>query len=517
MRRALLLALAACAACSARAPAPNACGASACQVTRDTFTQAAPLALDLLFVLDNSRATDPPRRSLATHLAALTAPLQAVHADLHVGLITTDLGAGPGAVAALACQPGGDGGRLQNTPRGAGCDGAHLVDPANRFLAWAPDPAGGAPVANFTGSLPEAFACYAELASGCEAEHQLAAIGAALDGCHVAGGCSVTANNGFLRPGAFLQVVILTDEDDCSAPPWTTLFDPSPEAAAVLGPLTSYRCFEYGVLCHGADPGREPGSRFGCEPGSADPDPAHQLIAVELFAAFLQSLKADPRMVGVAVIGGPPAPVAVGAGVNGPDLQPSCASALGAADPAIRLAAFVDLFAADRGAFFTVCQNDLRPPLATLAGRLAPAAPGVGACLSAPLRNADATGRALQPACTVREQALGAAGSSREIPRCAPVVCDPAAGDCARLTHTLPAGAPACWYVWPDAAACGPARPGGVASGYRLRVDRGVYADGEPVPPAAAVETVVDCATCPADPPDCSPACAWNWPERCGG
>jgi hypothetical protein len=53
------------------------------------------------------------------------------------------------------------------------------------------------------------------------------------------------ANAGFLRPGATLGVIFLTDEDDCSVRS-PTLFSP---ANAVLGPLESFRCTRFGVTC----------------------------------------------------------------------------------------------------------------------------------------------------------------------------------------------------------------------------------------------------------------------------
>jgi hypothetical protein len=74
-----------------------------------------------------------------------------------------------------------------------------------------------------------AFSCVATLAGGgCGIEQPLEAMKLALD--------NHPDNVGFLRPLSHLAVVIIADEDDCSARDATTLFDPEP--VDVMGPLT---------------------------------------------------------------------------------------------------------------------------------------------------------------------------------------------------------------------------------------------------------------------------------------
>ena len=58
-------------------------------------------------------------------------------------------------------------------------------------------------------------------------------------------------NPGFLRDDALLVVLLMTDEDDCSAPPDTPLFDPSSGGVATYGTLHSFRCTQFGVVCDG--------------------------------------------------------------------------------------------------------------------------------------------------------------------------------------------------------------------------------------------------------------------------
>ena len=48
-----------------------------------------------------------------------------------------------------------------------------------------------------------------------------------------------------------LAVVYVTDEDDCSAPPTSDLFDPSTNGVNMYGTLHSFRCTQFGVQCNG--------------------------------------------------------------------------------------------------------------------------------------------------------------------------------------------------------------------------------------------------------------------------
>jgi hypothetical protein len=147
--------------------------------------------------------------------------------------------------------------------------------------------------------------------------------------------------------------------------PCTTLWDPSQATAdSPLGCL-NYRQFEYGNVCDGQPPGRQPGPRTGCGPGSWDPDPHHRELLPDEFAAFFKALKPDPRQVYVAVIAGPPAPVGVGVGQEHcAMLEGSCTGPLGEVAPAIRLASLVGRFDADRARFISLCDFDADPDAA---------------------------------------------------------------------------------------------------------------------------------------------------------
>ena len=169
-------------------------------------------------MIDNSNSMDEKQASLMQHfqkfmdrLVDLTPPL-----DMHIGIVTSDLGAGQ--FTPPSCdRVGGDKGVLQNTPIGTTCATAQLIDANDHFLTYVPDPAGGDPTTNFTGTIADAFSCYAALGvSGCGFEHQLASVRAAFDTafdpCHPHTSCTAELNAGFLRPDAALAIVLLTDE-----------------------------------------------------------------------------------------------------------------------------------------------------------------------------------------------------------------------------------------------------------------------------------------------------------------
>jgi hypothetical protein len=68
-------------------------------------------------------------------------------------------------------------------------------------------------------------------------------------------------NVGFLRPDAELAIILLTNEDDCSALPTTTLYslNGGPQSLKnALGPVANYRCNQFGHLCRDANGSTSP-------------------------------------------------------------------------------------------------------------------------------------------------------------------------------------------------------------------------------------------------------------------
>lgn len=309
--------------------------------------------IDILFVIDNSGSMQEEQTSLATNFNRFINVLNNIEGGLpnvHIGVVSTDTGAGPFNIS--GCSGNGDNGVLQSAPTSA------CTPPSGAFIQDIDN--GGTRMKNYTGALEDAFVCIARLGiDGCGFEQPLESMRRALNG-------SNPTNTGFLRPSAFLAVVIISDEDDCSTED-TSMFDTSQTSISdPLGPLSSFRCFEFGVKCEPDDP-RTPGPRQNCVPR----DDSQFMFKVDDYVTFLKGLKDDPSMVIVAAIIGNPEPVVVGANdMANPELEPSCVSASGEADSAVRIAHFVDQFP-QRGTVQTICNDDLSDALNVIAQLLA--------------------------------------------------------------------------------------------------------------------------------------------------
>lgn len=321
--------------------------------------------LDLLFVIDDSGNTAHLQQSLDEGLPGLFDRLGTL--DLHVGVVTSDLGTSTssgdiapdiGAVGTGGCSGVGNGGNLRV--------GDALVDGVFLSDVGLPD---GTRQRNYDGELAQAVGQMVRVGStGCGFEQPLAAMRTALE--------ANPANAGFVRPDAMLAVILLTDEDDCSARD-AALFGP----ATADNPQQSFRCTRFGVTClqggNTSDEMTQPGRKGGCGPSLDAPlldDPT-------VFHDFLVALKGDPRRVVVGGIVGDlePFEVVLRAPTSGgtplPALERSCtfagpgASGEQSADPAVRLSAFADQFG-DRGVTTSVCQSDLVGPLDEIAARV---------------------------------------------------------------------------------------------------------------------------------------------------
>jgi hypothetical protein len=205
--------------------------------------------VDLLFVIDNSNSMAGEQAQLRAQfprlMEALTTGLRAPDdtrpftpvRDMHVGVVSTDMGI-PGVELPPSCHAdGGDDGRLLNTPRG----GAECAAAYPSFLSYQAD-------STDPTQLAQDFACVATLGTGgCGFEQQLEAPlkaltprvlldengepSAAIPSKFIAtqeerswGRGDMPAaqggNLGFLRNDpddpSLLVVVLLTDEEDCS-------------------------------------------------------------------------------------------------------------------------------------------------------------------------------------------------------------------------------------------------------------------------------------------------------------
>jgi hypothetical protein len=382
--------------------------------------------LDLLFVIDNSPSMADKQVSLAESFPRMMQKLDQLDGgrpNLHIGVITSDMGTQGSAVAAPGPALGtlGAGGCA-----GVGGDGAlnHLGDPSltEGYLSDVATLDGRAQ--NYAGTLADEFSRLARVgAGGCGFEQHLAAMRRSLVN---------PANAGFLRPEANLAVVILADEDDCSA------LDPAlfGAAGAALGPLDSFRCFEQGVVCD-PDAPRTPGDKHGCKPRAA----TTLVESVEPFVNALLAVKLDPRQIMVAgVIGDPGAvsvvPEAAPAG-GAVKLAASCVfddpAGPETADPAVRLAAFLGHFPG-RSQLTSICNHDLSGPLDAI-GATAKRLVG-DPCIDTTALADASPDPGIQPACEVTEVRDADPDHAASLPLCAT------------------AGAADCFTLVADAAAC---------------------------------------------------------------
>jgi hypothetical protein len=230
---------------------------------------------DILFMVDNSPSMDPKQAALADNFPAMMAALQRIEGGLpnvHIGVISSDFGAGGGEMGANCSTPLGNRGLLWGndnslsamagrselynqfaTVAGGTTNGCGL----NQGARWIEDtrtPGGTGRQKNYSGELADVFSCLAKAPGnhGCGEEHQLQSIRMALNPVK---GLN-EANLGFLRWQAYLAIIMVTDEDDCSADPYSGS-DHKPNNDKLFTPngltieSTSLRCAGRGHVCNG--------------------------------------------------------------------------------------------------------------------------------------------------------------------------------------------------------------------------------------------------------------------------
>jgi hypothetical protein len=390
--------------------------------------------LDLLFVIDNSESMADKQLALAQAFPRMADKLTQLDGglpNLHIGVITSDMGTQGSAVATPGpdVPPVGAGGCS-----GVGQDGAlqvHGVDLGGQlFISDVEDAsAPGGRARNYAGDLRDVVGNLLQVGStGCGFEQHLAALRRSF---------ATPANAGFFRPDANLGIVILADEDDCS------LLDPRllSSDSTELGPRQSFRCFDQGVICvPGAS--RTPGAKHDCMP-RAD---GTLVESIGPFVAAVEAVKPDPRRVMVTAVVGDPAPVEVvlappSAGeLPIPALVPSCTfdgpGGPERADPAVRLAAFVDRFAGrlPGSSLGSICSADLAGPVDAIA-RTARRMVGDPCIDTTGLADASSD-PGIQPACEVSDV--------RDSDSAHPIALSRCTGDAATD----------CYAIAPDAARC---------------------------------------------------------------
>jgi hypothetical protein len=287
---------------------------------------------DILFVVDDSASMEQEQRNLRDSLGAFADALASspVRNDFQVGVTTTAVEGFGGETDVLYPAVGPYAGLGYRVPYPAGrlvaVDSGALASPAlEGKLQYDPAPAdafvGPRILASGSSAFLDGFKTNVLVGTlGSNKEQPLRAARAALEG-RIADG----TNAGFLRDGARLALVFLTDEDDCSEslPPYV---DPTTES-----------CADPSVKESGLDP-------------LAD------------FESFLEVTLADRQPV-----------VAVIAGFSASGLVPEvCRTTLGEArDAPTRLRDLLDALPADRAIRASICAA-FNEPLLAVADRLVP-------------------------------------------------------------------------------------------------------------------------------------------------
>jgi hypothetical protein len=305
------------------------------------FTQKINNEIDILFMIDDSSSMTAMQQKLQQQLPTFMQVLENLPTglpSLHVAVVTSDMGAPGDSTSSIMCTPAGDQGQFQSSPRGS-CTATNLT-PGATFIS---DEDGQA---NFTGDIATVFQCIALTGqAGCGFEHQLASIDRALGGD---GAPPPSTNANFLRPEAYLGIVMLTNEDDCSAPSNTTIYSLNGSQQNITnpdGPIANYRCnggprgghycqdpasanptaYATPPLFAPSDAMAGPPKRLpltGCEDNESG---SSALTPVSQFISDIKLLKTDPdNQILVAGIIAPAAPYAVewDAASGGQNLQP---------------------------------------------------------------------------------------------------------------------------------------------------------------------------------------------------
>ncbi len=307
--------------------------------------------VDILFVIDNSDSMKDEQTSLVKNFRKFINELEKIDGglpDVHIGVISTDLGKGD-----FHCDGNGDNGQLQTQsrpePNAPACIG--LSDTGESFFK---DINNGANprTRNYDPekeSLADRFACVARLGiDGCNFEQPLEAIKRALDP-------ALNTNPGFLIDDRHLAVIIVSDEDDCSVAN-DKMVD---EANSAI--LSSFLCFEHGVVCDGDQP-RDLGAKRNCQPrpgvNSQEANRSKFMTDVDEYVSFLFGLKANPGLIIVSTITATEANVSVVENSK-IELDEQCNTpGIGKAFPAIRLRHFANQFPS-RNTTTSICQAEL--------------------------------------------------------------------------------------------------------------------------------------------------------------
>lgn len=409
--------------------------------------------VDILFMVDNSASMDAMQAELRQRFPDFFKPFEdlaanGTYADLNIGVVTSDFGAGRSG--APGCTPsgplgGGDQGKLQGVGKAA--DSSCIKPQNSNFIHYKFGPEGPAESNLPAGqNLNQTFTCMASVgAKGCGFEMSLESVYAALHN-------GLPENQGFLREDALLVVVFLTNEDDASAPPDTDVFDKT--LVQQYGNESSYpRQTRFAVVCgnppqfppYGDSGGPLQGCKAAPNPSGSGPGKQYDISRYINYFTAPQAqggVKVNPLdvvLLGIdatdsqfeVILSNPGTPAGqsyvqcpqlneTGNPVCVPVLQHSCINPQQPeffGDPAVRLNAVIR--SAHFNSIASICGSDDDYQKALKAAADLVVTTLAGGCIPDPLPRDPMTGE-LKTDCVVEDQTILADGStsSTELPQC---------------------------------------------------------------------------------------------------
>lgn len=391
----LALALTACASNQFGSPCPipdkatpeqkqaaiNSCNPGILQETVDFRTRK---EVDILFAIDNSTSMSPKQAKLAEQINNFITAIAAFDADLHIGVVTSDIGSWTAEGASWTTP-------IQGCNSFKGDDGVLQIKGCGTRMASVTTEAQNACVTNCStqfrnlssvtmdgkrfltkvdgktnvlgDDLINAFKCMALVGDGgCGIEGPLEGARRALDPKN-------SDNAGFLRPNSVLAIIFITDEDDCSVQMnRRSENNPANRDCSEPDQNASYDCYNVDYRCLATDvqcdqPMNTTGTKTNCKERSNT-----RLENLDKYYKFISSLRLPEKLLisGVwtlpSVEGGGRLTVSRGTGGNatpflnrGPGADASCqytgaepsfAGVFGQAQ--IRLSKFARLFGKDK-------------------------------------------------------------------------------------------------------------------------------------------------------------------------
>lgn len=355
-------------------------------------------AVDILFVIDNSGSMGASQRQVAEAIGAMVERLEQAGMDWRIGVTTTDAG-NPWCPAAVTTPEAGN--LVASSCRSRigdflFADTVDVQDAACRDLCetdvidlanddpWVESHDG---VSNTPDPI-EALECMLpQGVNGCGFEAPLESMHLALARAQD----PEEPNFGFMRAGAQLAVVIVSDEVDCSYDEdWSDIFSQDGSKAFWSDPSASFPtsavCWNAGVSCSGEGP-----EFANCVPANKDVDgqptqdpDAAVLHPLTRYADMLDGLRADKqaidpsadvRVFGILGVGLDGLPHYVDASETDPTFQdsfgigPGCAGPVEgeSAVPPVRMRSLIN---EQGGSMHSICKDQFTDALVTIANRV---------------------------------------------------------------------------------------------------------------------------------------------------